>query len=1014
MSKKKIIAIILFIFLCLFMFTYAGPGNLELKDIKDSKEPIEDQNKDNNNDKDNKDNIKDDSKENIKVVVKNAPEIIVEPYKVVILYGDDYDIMSGVSLNGEEKLSIKADITSTKELKVGQHIVTYTAEDKNGNKATATRKIIVLDPQGDEDKDGFTNEEEIKNDDPKDPFDPESHPETIAPTIKLLGSNPYRMAVNTKYLEEFVEITLDPHDLITTLDDVKVEGKVDNKTIGEYVITYTIVDRYKKSASVSRTVKVLEDKNNNGIIDEDENHYTIDFECEGRGHLNGTLTYSDILVDLTFDEAQIIIPEAVADTYYELKRWEPLTPNGNTKVIGNATYKAVFGPINDLNNNGIADEEEAHYTVKFEAGLNGSLTGTTVYENILTGLTLEEAGVVSPTVVPNKDYKFEKFSPSFNLKDKVTSDITYVATYFKDLNDNNIKDEEEAHYTVKFDSGLNGSLTGTTVYENILTGLTLEEAGVVSPTVAPNKDYKFEKFSPSFNLKDKVTSDITYVATYFKDLNDNNIPDEKEAHYSVKFISEGNGHLEGKLEYLEVLTGLTLKEANIVIPKVVANTYYELKRWEPVVPTNDTVVSSNITYKAIFGPINDKNNNGIADEEETYKLEIEYVYVNGTKAAETKVEDVVYNMPYSVTSPIIEKYTADRLVVEGTMPNEDLKVTVTYKATNDLNNNDIPDEEEDHYTVKFEAGLNGSLNGTTVYENILTGLTLKEANVVSPTVIPNAGYKFDGWEPEVLDNTKVTSNLTYTAKYVVDDSTVLTGIILKENPNAQLMFQKNTNINIKDYVYVLKVYKDNHTVVANKDEYVINGFSTSKVGTYQITATLNNLLSNSLNYKIVEESAYPTKFEVKFNDTNKYRETKNSFCTGNCDSIQNTNEVVLDHNFIEITEHYDENIKISNIVVRYTNNTTKSINNKLVLSDSVRWSRVDGLNQYDPVYILESYSSKKEHLLLPTDYTYDNIMTSNIIIDTLDITYTKDNKYTYTITFKYDIASKTFKAIKEV
>lgn len=34
MSKKKIIAIILFIFLCLFMFTYAGPGNLELKDIK--------------------------------------------------------------------------------------------------------------------------------------------------------------------------------------------------------------------------------------------------------------------------------------------------------------------------------------------------------------------------------------------------------------------------------------------------------------------------------------------------------------------------------------------------------------------------------------------------------------------------------------------------------------------------------------------------------------------------------------------------------------------------------------------------------------------------------------------------------------------------------------------------------------------------------------------------------------------------------------------------------------------
>ena len=89
----------------------------------------------------------------------------------------------------------------------------------------------------------------------------------------------------------------------------------------------------------------------------------------------------------------------------------------------NAQY--FIEEITSLNND-IPDEEEDHYTVKFDSGLNGSLTGTTVYENILTGLTLEDAGVVSPTVVPNKDYKFEKFSPSFNLKDKVTSEYKKI------------------------------------------------------------------------------------------------------------------------------------------------------------------------------------------------------------------------------------------------------------------------------------------------------------------------------------------------------------------------------------------------------------------------------------------------------------------------------------------------------------------------------------------------------------------------------------------------------------
>ena len=48
--------------------------------------------------------------------------------------------------------------------------------------------------------------------------------------------------------------------------------------------------------------------------------------------------------------------------------------------------------------------------------------------------------------------------------------------------------------------------------------------------------------------------------------------------------------------------------------------YYEFKNWTPSIPTNETVVDGNLTFTAVFGPINDENNNGIADEEETYKV----------------------------------------------------------------------------------------------------------------------------------------------------------------------------------------------------------------------------------------------------------------------------------------------------------------------------------------------------------------------------------------------------------
>jgi len=62
----------------------------------------------------------------------------------------------------------------------------------------------------------------------------------------------------------------------------------------------------------------------------------------------------------------------------------------------------------------------------------------------------------------------------------------------------------------------------------------------------------------------------------------------------------------------------------------------------------------------------------------SYTLTINYVYRDGSKAAESHIGTILYGKDYSVTSPKISGYTADKLVVSGTMPADNRTVTVTY------------------------------------------------------------------------------------------------------------------------------------------------------------------------------------------------------------------------------------------------------------------------------------------------------------------------------------------------
>ena len=123
-------------------------------------------------------------------------------------------------------------------------------------------------------------------------------------------------------------------------------------------------------------------------------------------------------------------------------------------------------------------------------------------------------------------------------------------------------------------------------------------------------------------------------------------------------------------------------------------------------------------------------------------LTINYVYANGSEAAETHTEDVEIFTGYSVISPGITGYTPDTATVEGTMGDDDMDgktVTVTYTPV--------------EYTAVFTYG-----NGKTISE---IKYTVETKSIDEPAVPEKEGYE-GKWEEYRLTAGGITVKPVYT------------------------------------------------------------------------------------------------------------------------------------------------------------------------------------------------------------------------------------------------------------
>ena len=129
----------------------------------------------------------------------------------------------------------------------------------------------------------------------------------------------------------------------------------------------------------------------------------------------------------------------------------------------------------------------------------------------------------------------------------------------------------------------------------------------------------------------------------------------------------------------------------------------------------------------------------------SYTLTIKYEYADHTTASETYTASVNYNVSYSVNSPSISCYTPNQATVSGTMPADNVTVTVTYSIIN--------------YAITVTASEGGTVTGTNTYD-CGARATLRAT--------PNDGYCFAQWSDGVTTNPRevtVSGEASYTANF---------------------------------------------------------------------------------------------------------------------------------------------------------------------------------------------------------------------------------------------------------
>ncbi len=227
----------------------------------------------------------------------------------------------------------------------------------------------------------------------------------------------------------------------------------------------------------------------------------------------------------------------------------------------------------------------------------------------------------------------EKQRPEFSVEKEIASVNSTAVGKNEEVN---VKVNDMIHYTVTVKN------TGNMILKDVLVEDTINAAGTVT-------------FDRAVNGKNETvtTTEETISGKKIRKINSLPAGETVTLHYSYTVQKEDAGTAGGEQ------AGKTI----INRAKVTGNTTDQ----------NDPV------------PTPKEDETEPATVEDKYILTIHYVYAGtDNKAAEDTVGEYLKGEHYEISSPVIEGYSSDRPVVNGTMPGQKTEITVTYTARIDL------------------------------------------------------------------------------------------------------------------------------------------------------------------------------------------------------------------------------------------------------------------------------------------------------------------------------------------
>jgi len=444
-----------------------------------------------------------------------------------------------------------------------------------------------------------------------------------------------------------------------------------------------------------------------------------------------------------------------------------------SNVISNITVVALYGA--DLNGNGIVDDNDTYYTVRFVDSFDNSVIST---QEVLVGMN-----ATAPTAPVHAGMTFVGWSRGFfNIQEDVTVNSVMRA---------NNQLAEVNRYNVTFIDGDTNEVISVVSIEEGLTATTPE---------APKHEKRvFVRWDGDYT---NINSERTITAIYADDINNNGEADDVEKRLTVTYYSELNGEVLVDGSYLAKSNYTLVKNpfkkekqvfigwSRVPVEKVISRKD-ELDDLSLVQPgTVETLENDDVHYYAVWAENKNEDyekENGIDPTpdymENRYSLLVNYKDVNGKQYVNEESyvvnnllagEEVSFNTKVNINyiivvdTGLLENVKQSTSKVVGTMPASDVEVTTTYKAILDNNNNGIDDNEEDHYTLTINYV---NTKGTKVFDTVTKSLVEGESyKVESPE---KEYYTVDKEVVEgVMGNADLEVEVTYKADIDNNDNGV--------------------------------------------------------------------------------------------------------------------------------------------------------------------------------------------------------------------------------------------------